>query len=882
MIAAFAVNSYFCMLAKKNRSTEMKKSYVLKFLVALFIFAFWNLNKAHTQGFETLKITRCEDSAAVVALIDTVFLEGVNSMQINNISFTGDPHAVGYFEGGGIFGFGRKEGIVMSSGFSESLDNPNNCTGFESGNTSGGTDPDLVIAGGGTINDACVIEFDFKPAGDSVKFNYIFGSEEYHEWVSPLFADIFGFFLSGPGINGPYSNNGINIAEVPGTHNPVSIGTVNCGDENSVCTPPPGSGPGCEFLVDNGNSGLSRFDQTTMDAFTVPFVADNGVDQCVWYHIKLAIGDYSDAAYDTGVFLEKGSFDPGNVTASADFSHPVINDVLYESCNINDAVIYFSIGSLRNDPYIVPYYIITDTVDGLAAATRDVDYRLDYGNYPADTMYIETGTLYDSIIITAYTDDIAEGLEHVSIKFSSIMCGGPLDLSDTAVVLISDTPDLLDSTFYFTSYCENEITIGFNSIGGVSPYTYDWYTLGETTDTVQINPSGNNLLIIPCNILDACQQFTSDTAIIIVPDLIANAGPDKSMCNVDGVYIEGSSPGAQHFLWESFPNDPSLIGQENLDTAWVSPTQVTDYLLTVSDNCTNEDTDSVHVTLDEAVALAGDDQVMCYNDSVTLTANSGEGFSWEWTSVPPDPSIGGQINDQSITISPSAPSTVYTVKVTNDCDKFAFDDVIVTVNPLPNADAGSDNSICFGQAYQLHADGGIDFLWTSSPFDNSLTGQDTLQRPWVVPSTVEPYTYYVQVWDNNQCTNIDSMVLRVDPVPNLSLSVDDDLLCYEESATLSVVGDANYTWTADPTDPTLAGQETNQTITVTPLENTVYTLVGVVAGFDCPATLTQSIEVKPELLSMGFQWRTDYCRVRRWTHRHFVGYRGFKNNNTFG
>jgi len=368
-----------------------------------------------------------------------------------------------------------------------------------------------------------------------------------------------------------------------------------------------------------------------------------------------------------------------------------------------------------------------------------------------------------------------------------------------------------------------------------------------------------------CNIIDACQQFTSDTAIIIVPDIIANAGPDKSMCNVDGVYIEGSSPGAQHFLWESFPNDPSLIGQENLDTAWVSPTQVTDYLLTVSDNCTNEDTDSVHVTLDEAVALAGDDQVMCYNDSVTLTANGGEGYSWEWTSVPPDPSIGGQINDQSIIISPSAASTVYTVKVTNDCDKFAFDDVIVTVNPLPNADAGSDNSICFGQAYQLHADGGIDFLWTSSPFDNSLSGQDTLQRPWVVPSTVEPYTYYVQVWDNNQCTNIDSMVLRVDPVPNLSLSVDDDLLCFGESATLSVVGDANYTWAADPTDPTLAGQETNQTITVTPLENTIYKLVGVVAGFDCPATLTQSIEVKPELLSTFDVQADEICQGQTFT-----------------
>ena len=93
------------------------------------------------------------------------------------------------------------------------------------------------------------------------------------------------------------------------------------------------------------------------------------------------------------------------------------------------------------------------------------------------------------------------------------------------------------------------------------------------------------------------------------------------------------------------------------------------------------------------------------------------------------------------------------------------------------------------------------------------------------------------------------MVLQVDPVPNLSLTVDNDLLCYGESATLSVIGDADYTWTADPNDPTLSGQENNQTITVTPLENTVYTLVGVVAGFNCPATLAQSIIVKPELIS---------------------------------
>ncbi len=829
----------------------MYKSSFIKIIASLAFLAFVNIVSVRSQGFETLTITKCEDSAAVIALIDTVFFENVNPTQIRDITFTGDPHAVGYFEGGLIFGFSRSQGIVMSTGFSEDLDNPNNCTGFESGNTSGGSDPDLVIAGGSaTIKDACVIEFDFKPAGDSVSFNYIFGSEEYHDWVSPLYADIFGFFLSGQDIVGPYSGgNGINIAEVPGTSNAVSIGTVNCGDQDNSCTPPPGNGPGCEFLIDNTDPAQqARFNQCTMDGFTVPFIADNEVEPCEWYHMKLAIGDYSDEAYDTGVFLEKGSFDPGNVTDETEYAHEIIDDVLYEHCDTSEATIYFSISSARNDPFYVPYYILQDTINGLAAADTLLDYELIDYSHP-DTIYITAGQLTDSIKIIAFDDDIIEGLEHVSIRFNPLMCSGNFGAFDTTVILISDTPEFPDSGYYFNTICENEITLGFgDSIGGVAPYTYDWFSLGETTPTVQYTIAGTDIDSIPCLVTDACQQQTTDTAWILVPDLVASAGQDKSMCNVDSISIDGSSPGAQHFSWESFPPDVTLVGQENLDTAWVVPIQETDYVLTVTDNCTNQDIDSVFVAMDDAVAYAGADQSMCVYDSVTLSANGGPGFTWVWTALPPDGTLTGHENEQTITIRPNT-TTIYTVAVTNDCAHTADDEVIVTVNSLPLASAGPDDAICFGQEYPLVASGGTEYLWTSVPNDPSLAGQDTLPNPLVNPSTQETYSYYVQVWDDNQCSNSDSMELQVDPVPDLIINVDNVLICYGDSVTLSAVGNANYTWIADPEDVTLQGQDTNQVITVMPHETTNYTLVGVVAGFDCPATLTKSIEVKPELLS---------------------------------
>ena len=64
-------------------------------------------------------------------------------------------------------------------------------------------DVDLFQITGKPINDICIIEFDFIPQGPEIKFEYVFASEEYPNYVNSSFNDVFGFFLSGPGISGP-------------------------------------------------------------------------------------------------------------------------------------------------------------------------------------------------------------------------------------------------------------------------------------------------------------------------------------------------------------------------------------------------------------------------------------------------------------------------------------------------------------------------------------------------------------------------------------------------------------------------------------------------------------------------------------------------------
>ncbi|MFH2143717.1 MAG: choice-of-anchor L domain-containing protein, partial [Bacteroidota bacterium] len=139
-------------------------------------------------------------------------------LQAFNVVYTGDPLAIGYFFN--AFGVGIQEGVIMSSGHVADATLPPNQTAASSLGGSG--DPLLnAIVTPDVTTDVTILEFDFIPAGDTLKFDFIFCSEEYPEYVFS-FNDVFAFFLSGPNPSGGNYTN-YNIALLPGTTTPVSI-----------------------------------------------------------------------------------------------------------------------------------------------------------------------------------------------------------------------------------------------------------------------------------------------------------------------------------------------------------------------------------------------------------------------------------------------------------------------------------------------------------------------------------------------------------------------------------------------------------------------------------------------------------------------------------
>ncbi|MBT7142015.1 MAG: hypothetical protein HN894_01660, partial [Bacteroidetes bacterium] len=175
-------------------------------------------------------------------LVTDVLISGC--LQAGNVTYIGDPLSIGYFaDPGNNFDFAA--GVILSSGYISDAPGPNNSTGI-TGNTTGPSDPLLNAIIPQTTNDAASLEFDFIPSADSLFFRYLFGSDEYPEFVNSSFNDVFAFFLSGPNPGGGNYIN-YNVALIPGTTTPVSINNVNNG-QNS---PPTGPCVNCAYYFDN-------------------------------------------------------------------------------------------------------------------------------------------------------------------------------------------------------------------------------------------------------------------------------------------------------------------------------------------------------------------------------------------------------------------------------------------------------------------------------------------------------------------------------------------------------------------------------------------------------------------------------------------------------
>jgi gliding motility-associated-like protein len=723
-------------------------------------------------------------------IVSNVTFNGLPGTQLNNqiARYNGPSNFIG-FDDGIVLVSGPAE--VVTGGFGGAL--APNITG----------DPDLVQLAnpngtGWSVNNCAVLEFDFIPTGDSLTIKYVFASIEYPGYTCTVFNDPFGFFISGPGISGPFTGGAANIATIPNSNNiPIAVNTVNGGA-------PTGGGTVANCLAANPNyvadsqyfvnNAAQPAGDIQFPGMTVTLTARAAVVCGETYHIKLAIADVSDGALDSGVFIEAARF-ASNPVVSINVQ-PTFNGLPIDSLGFNEGIVEGCTDAElcfvrhNSDEEYTAYFSLGGT------AIPGVDYIM-----PDTIIFFPAGVDTVCIYLSAIADGLVEPESFIDITVFTLNCIGDT-LTDFAQVQIFDEYEFIVWTENVDIFCPtDQVPIWAAGEDGVWPFTYEWTlpdmttVIGNTQEILVDVPANQATYFVTvqdaCGINEVVQSVTVTNQIPPAPIVTTTPNDTINCVGQTSTIIATGTFGLPPltYSWSS--------GQQTAQITVAPNGSQTEnlYTVTVTDACGRIATADVivyFIPLEAPVANAGDDvTVLCAGDQVTLVGSAIGGaspYSYNWI---------GAGSGANLNVSPEF-TTTYQLQVTDACGGISQIDLVQVIVPIYDpvvVSVPSPTSLCPGDLQTLSASvtGGTG-VYTYDWSTGSLTSTTN-----VSPETSSVYT--VSVVDQCGATSETSVQVIVPVYGPITATATSVPVCTGVSITLGV-SDVNGGAGNDPTDYT--------------------------------------------------------------------------------
>lgn len=634
------------------------------------------------------------DNQTALALVQKLTGEGVIVL---NPVLNCAGIANGVFNVIGTSNLGIDSGIVLTSGRAmtspagSGVNGPNNNLPGPAASNGFPGDPQLnVILNGLLSSDVCKLEFDFVPSGDSIKFDYVFGSTEYQSYSCSGFNDVFGFLITGPGFATPF-----NMATVPGTNIPVCVNSTT-GVGAWVATDPDCTvmGPGSPFSMYyiNNMGGAT----VTYGGFTTIFTARAGVNPCDTYHLKLAIGDGSssgiDQTLDSGVFLKAGSLNSATLTVKTlgggGLEVPFTNTV--RGCP--PGVIRVSRSSGLAAPITIPLIYQGTAVPGI-----------DYTALPPN-ITIPAGDSVASLLVHGIPVSPAAGPRSVIVKIIS-----PYTCNGDTIVISSDTIMIYDSVYL--NIITPDTNICREKMVNVQVEADDFLEFLWTPTTLVSDSLGKNVTLMPTDsttftlrvnmpgmLGTGCPATTAKITVKVKDTPQVDLGPDKFTCGASVQLHANTSPPNPD---ESFEWTPATgLSSTTIRNPIATTTTNMQYVVKVNpgaEGCDGFDTILVRL-LPDHITVLNNDTILCAGTVLSINANADTNFFLNWT---PELHIADPFS-ASTTLT-AVTSGTYTLTASfPGCDPMS-DSFYLEVQPIPVVEIGDNRIICTYDTLQLYA-----------------------------------------------------------------------------------------------------------------------------------------------------------------------------------
>ena len=695
----------------------------------------WKCGVDACAPVESLNVADTIDLSAIEQLLSTP------ASIVKVISLQCPQGALGSFINGDETDLGIGKGIVLSSGLATNAEGPNNVDDISTDFLAPG-DADLDslsnIFGDSVVSqDACILELEITANTNEIQFEYVFGSEEYLQFVDGGFNDIFAFLVSGDGIVGiPQLNGKKNIAVIPETGDPIQINSVHNLENWEYYRPNDILGTGQSIQYNGLTSdrlGLKK--SLTAKTTTTP---------CETYRLKLAIADRGDGIYDSGVFISeiRGGTPNMDIVFASGLNYFI------EDCSGTEDVLRI----LLSEP-LDSAFTINISISG--TAILGTDYTLEIPN----SITFNAGEIEKLFPIIPLTDNLIEEPETIIIEFSADFGCGEITFK-TIEAIIRDEAEIniqLEGDTLLT--CANN-TISLSIEGALE---YEWSPPSIFNDpfssSPEVSPMESGYIYVTGTVAN-CTDTDSIYILVVNPSFGISQESPLEVCVHDFLQLNAQSDfDISDISWTPaffFDNTKVVNPIFNTDFAFNASITATAIIA----NCTFTDEIDVVVDAIDVATIRFRDSIICEGTSLLLAEPlffTNSTYDWE-------PNINLDDNTIPNAIATPTASTAYILTTTGpsgNCIK--KDTVNIMVNPIQAVILGADTIfICKGDSVDLSAIAGPS---TDSSFEWSPTfglSDPTSLTPVVFTDNSVKYYFTVST---AQCSRIDSVLIKVDSLP---------------------------------------------------------------------------------------------------------------------
>lgn len=346
--------------------------------------------------------------------------------------------------------------------------------------------------------------------------------------------------------------------------------------------------------------------------------------------------------------------------------------------------------------------------------------------------------------------------------------------NDTARIIINVETEPTIQFSDFPPICSGD-SIQLNVSGGV---TYQWQSAPGISVT-QLNSDAPwvhplQTTVYSVNTSNPCGSASGSIEVQVIQFNVQILNNQNTICLGDTLSL--SATDAQSYLWE--PTDIILINSGQ-NITFLPIENVTVYLTALNqENCKASDSLDIFLLL-EPNAVAPNDTIICYGQSISL--NSQSSFNTIWTNL----SNNQAYIQNSIVVSPDT-LTYFEMFVSNQCGAIT-DTVAIDVSRIYPV-VGPDIEVCYETPVQVFASGGTYYQWIpASDFTNAVAENTTL-----IPRF--DTKYYVIISNEIGCSVEEELPVRT--YPQALIDAGPDLLIpFGGTAQLQgITSPGNYFW----------------------------------------------------------------------------------------